>query len=141
MPMTSTQQALYQRIENYAFDEAPAAVPFHTKLGKDNGWSLRYTARAITQYRRFAFLAVAANHPVAPSDTVDQVWHLHLLHSRSYWGRFCEQVLAAPLHHQPTEGGEQEREKFEQWYTRTLECYREYFGEAPPADIWPAAIA
>ncbi len=41
------------------------------------------------EYRRFAFLAATAGHPVTPSDAVDQAWHLHLTYSRDYWDRFC----------------------------------------------------
>lgn len=90
----------------------------------------------IEEYRRFAFLAVAAGHPVSPSDAVDQVWHLHLLYTRNYWGEFCPRVLGTTLHHGPAQGGAQEQEKFSDWYAKTLSSYRTFFGE-PPADIWP----
>src|SRR5947199_354356 len=77
-------------------------------------------ARAIEEYRRFAFLAVAAGHPVSPSDAVDQVWHLHLLYTRSYWVQFCGEVLGKPLHHEPSTGGGGEAAKFDAWYGQTL---------------------
>jgi hypothetical protein len=47
-------------------------------------------------------------------------------------------VLNQPLHHQPTQGGEAEREKFREQYARTLESYVHLFGETPPKAIWPA---
>ena len=102
----------------------------------ENGWSRRLADRAIEEYKRFMFLAVVAGHPVTPSDQVDQVWHLHLLYTRSYWDRFCGEVLGRPVHHGPTKGGTQESSKFEQWYERTLASYRTVFGE-PPSDLWP----
>ena len=48
-------------------------------------------------------------------------------------------MLGRPLHHGPTKGGDMERMKFNDWYDRTRESYRRFFGQDPPADIWPAA--
>ena len=129
--------ALYERIQKFRFDEGEAAFPFVSRLERENGWSRAYAVRAITEYRKFVFLALAAGHPVSPSDQVDQVWHLHLLNTRSYWDRFCRQTLGRALHHEPTKGGKNEKDKFGDWYAATLESYRRYFGEAAPAGIWP----
>ena len=137
--MNPEQKELYQRICAFRFDEGGTVFPFAARLARDNGWSVGYTARVITEYRRFAFLAVAAGHPVSPSDQVDQAWHMHLLYTKSYWQRFCGKVLNRPLHHEPTQGGSQERNKFHTWYERTLESYGRFFEPEPPADIWPDA--
>src|SRR6185436_1785141 len=59
----------------------------------------------------------------------------------NYWKVFCPEILGQPLHHQPTKGGNDEREKFEGWYRQTLESYRKFFGEEPPRDIWPTPEA
>jgi hypothetical protein len=122
----------------FSFDEGTPALPFEARLARENGWTRDYTRRAIEEYRRFMFLAAVAGHPVTPSDQVDQVWHLHLLYTRSYWDRFCKVVLQQRVDHEPTEGGREEGRKFLRWYGRTLASYCRYFGE-PPADIWPAA--
>ena len=135
--MTPEQQNLYDRIRRYSFGDEEAAFPFSARLARENGWSAGHAARAIDEYQKFAFLAVAAGHPVTPSDQVDQVWHLHLLYTRSYWNCFCREILRMRLHHGPTQGGETEREKFHDWYSRTLESYRRLFGTDPPADFWP----
>ena len=137
LSMTTEQQDLYERIKAFRFDDDTAVFPFASRLARDNGWSKGYTTRVISEYRKFAFLAVAAGHPVTPSDQVDQAWHLHLLYTRSYWNRFCKEALGKPLHHGPTKGGGEEREKFNEWYGETLESYRRFFGEDPPDDIWP----
>jgi len=134
---TAEQRRLLDRIRAFAFDEAEVAFPFAARLARENCWSRRYAERAIEEYRRFMFLAVAAGHPVTPSDQVDQVWHLHLLYTRSYWDEFCGAVLGEPIHHGPTRGGHQESAKFHAWYDRTLESYRRMFGVRPPPDIWP----
>lgn len=135
--MTSEQQALYQRIQTFSFHDGPVKFPFAARLARDNGWSAGYAARVITEYRRFAFLAMVAGHPVTPSDQVDQVWHLHLLYTESYWDRFCRGTLGKPLHHHPTKGGSGERGKFDDWYENTLSSYRRLLGNEPPSDIWP----
>ena len=137
--MSPEQRELFKRVRDFRFDEGGMAFPFAARLARDNGWATGYTARVITEYRRFAFLAVAAGHPVTPSDQVDQVWHLHLLYTRSYWQRLCNGVLKTPLHHEPTRGSSKERGKFDDWYARTLESYRRFFGQEPPRDIWPDA--
>ena len=137
--MNSEQQRLWERIKSFRFDEGEAAFPFVSRLARDNGWSSAYAVRAITEYRKFVFLAIAAGHPVTPSDQVDQVWHLHLLYTRSYWERFCRETLGRPLHHEPTKGGKSEKDKFGRWYAATIESYRRNCGDEPPADVWPEA--
>lgn len=135
--MTAEQRQLWERIQAFSFDDGNPAFSFAARLARDNGWTAAYTARVIREYRRFAFLAVAAGHPVSPSDQVDQAWHLHLLYTRNYWDRFCGETLGKTLHHGPTEGGESERDKFDDWYRKTLDSYHRFFGQEPSVDIWP----
>lgn len=47
-------------------------LTFSQRLARDNCWSLNYAQRVIKEYKKFAFLAVCAGHPVTPSDQVDQ---------------------------------------------------------------------
>jgi hypothetical protein len=135
--MNIDQAELYERIQAFSLDNPDAQLSFSNRLARDNGWSLEYTRQAIEEYQKFAFLAVAAGHPVTPSDQVDQVWHLHLTYTRSYWEEFCSQVLKTPLHHEPTSGGQSENQKFNDWYSQTLESYEQFFGQTPPVEIWP----
>jgi uncharacterized protein (TIGR04222 family) len=76
---------------------------------------------------------------MCPSEQVDAAWHMHLTYTRSYWKRFCGDVLARPLHHDPTAGGPVEADKHLRMYEDTLAAYREAFGRVPPADVWPPA--
>jgi len=137
--MNSQQIELYQRIQAFSLDQVDNPFPFSKRLARDNRWSQEFAHRVIEEYKKFTFLAVSADHPVTPSDQVDQVWHLHLSYTRSYWEEFCPQVLERSLHHDPTRGGEAEDQKFEDWYNRTLESYEQFFEQTPPTDIWPAA--
>ena len=132
-------QKLWERIEGFSFDTGPTTYSFWARLASENGWSMPFAAHAIAEYRRFLYLAVTAGHPVSPSDHVDQVWHLHLLYTESYWNRLCGDILGIPLHHHPSVGGAVERQKFDGWYRNTLASYRRLFLEEPPGDIWPDA--
>ncbi|MCE2838867.1 MAG: hypothetical protein LW834_18260, partial [Cyanobium sp. 49614_E6] len=138
--LTDQQQDLYLRLQNYCFDAPGGAITFAAKLACEQGWSAAKSERVLGEYRRFLFLAIAAGHPVSPSKAVDQAWHQHLLDTRSYWQEFCPRVLGQPLHHTPSRGGEEERQRLGECYRRTLASYRAFFGEAPPADLWPAAL-
>jgi len=139
--ITDYRQELYLRLQSYCFDTPGGAVTFAAKLACEQGWSAAKSERVLGEYRRFLFLAMEAGHPVSPSRAVDLAWHQHLLDTRSYWQDFCPRVLGRPLHHTPSRGGEEERQRLEECYHRTLGSYRAFFGEAPPTDLWPAAEA
>ncbi|KYF76516.1 hypothetical protein BE11_41225 [Sorangium cellulosum] len=139
--MNPQQAEIYARIEALPLDAESASFPFTARLAAGNGWSVPFARRAVAEYRRFLLLAATAGHPVSPSDEIDQVWHLHLLYTRSYWEDLCGRALRRPLHHEPTRGGREEQAKLADWYARTLESYRRVFGEEPPPDLWPAPAA
>ena len=133
---TPEVQALWEKLKSFQLDDNNAVFDFSARLSKENGWSREFTTRAIQEYKRFLLLAMHAGHPVTPAEAVDQVWHLHLVYTRSYWQVLCSQILGRPLHHEPTKGGAMEGGKFREQYQRTLDSYRRLFGEEPPADIW-----
>lgn len=139
--MNAQQLEVYQRIQQFSLDEPGAVFPFSQRLARDNGWTAQYTQRVIDEYKKFLVLAAIAGHPITPSEQVDQVWHLHLTYTRSYWDQLCAETLQKPLHHHPTRGGVSEYEKFYKWYSETLISYEKLFNQAPPTDIWaPSAI-
>lgn len=137
--MTPSGINLLDRILAFEFDEGREELTFQARLARENGWSHEFAGRVLGEYKRFVFMAMTAGHPVTPSDQVDQAWHLHLTYTHSYWDKFCGETLGKPLHHNPTQGGKAEGEKFDQWYNRTKESYLRLFGQPPPEDIWPAA--
>lgn len=129
---------MYEKIQRFELDRPGDAFPFSARLASENGWSRAYALKVIEEYRRFVCLMATAAHPVTPSEAVDQVWHLHMTYTRSYWDGLCKEIVGRPLHHDPTRGGSDESAKFTDWYARTLETYRRVFGHTPPADIWPS---
>jgi uncharacterized protein (TIGR04222 family) len=137
--MTPDQAALWERIEAFDIDGGdPPALRFAVRLARENSWSRAFADRAVREYKRFVFLTMTAGRPMCPSEQVDQVWHLHLTYTRSYWQRFCGDVLQGPLHHEPTRGGEAEGRKHWAMYADTLATYEETFGGPPPGDLWPS---
>jgi uncharacterized protein (TIGR04222 family) len=138
--MNSSELELYQRLQHFEFEQAAAKLSFSQRLAREQNWSPLYTQRVLNEYKKFAFLAVVADHVVTPSEQVDQAWHLHLTYTRSYWQEFCPQILGQPLHHEPTIGGQAEQQKFFVHYNQTLKSYHQFFGHQPPADIWPSAV-
>lgn len=129
-------ESFYRSILEFEFDEPGVSLTFSQRLAKDNGWSEPFANRVIEEYKKFVYMAVAAGHPVCPSDEVDEAWHLHLTYTRSYWQRLCP-LLGRPLHHHPTQGGPAELKKHVAWYQQTLASYRRLFDSEPPRDIWP----
>jgi uncharacterized protein (TIGR04222 family) len=136
-PMNEQHQKLYQQIQDYSLDQPEDPFPFTKRLARENKWSLDYAQQVIAEYKKFVFLAIVADHVVTPSDQVDQVWHLHLTYTRSYWQEFCSQILQMPLHHEPSRGGHQEQTKYRQYYQQTLDSYEFFLGQKPPTSIWP----
>jgi len=131
-----SEHALWQRLCAHRFEHPEQGLDFTRRLAREQGWSLTQARAAIDEYRRFCFLACVNDVQVTPSAEVDEVWHLHLIHSHDYWRRFCPQVLGMDLHHGPTRGGSLEARRHRDQYAQTLALYEQWFG-APPEPWWP----
>jgi hypothetical protein len=135
--LTPPIRELWARIERHDF-EPGLALDFTRRLARDRDWSLVFARGAITEYRRFCFLAVTAGESRTPSEQVDEVWHQHLTYSRDYWDVWCADVLRVRLHHDPTRGGPAEQRRYRAQYASTLAHYETVFGP-PDACYWPAS--
>jgi hypothetical protein len=135
--MDARAQSLLVKLQSFPLDEPGASRPFSARLREENGWNEGFTCRAVDEYRRFLVLAAVAGHRVSPSPMVDEVWHLHLLYTRSYWDELCGKVLGFPLHHEPSRG-RTDGTALAADYVRTLSSYERLFSEAPPPDLWPS---
>ena len=131
------QVALWNKIKAFQLDDPQSAYTFTERLARENGWLLSYSLSAVEEYKKFIFLLCIADHPLTPSDQVDQVWHLHLLYTQSYWIDFCKNTIDREIHHGPTKGGTKEKDKFDNWYKLTKDLYTSEFGQIPPIQIWP----
>ena len=135
--MITDEKLLWKQLEDFPLNDS--APNFTSRLAQENNWSLQFAERVITAYKKFIFLCMVSPQQVTPSDAVDQAWHLHMTYTTSYWTELCAHILGRQLHHHPTKGGPEEKEKFFYQYDATLLLYQEKFEEAPPADIWPPA--
>ena len=135
--MTNEQALLWAKIQAFELDDSENSLTFTDRLARENGWSLELSLRTIREYKKFIFLICISNEPITPSDQVDQVWHLHLLYTQSYWMEFCRDTLGKQIHHGPTKGGKKETSKYTDWYEKTLHLYETIFHQLPPKDIWP----
>lgn len=135
--MTVQEKTLWIKILHFPLDEPGAAFNFSQKLAKEQNWSSAYTRRATDEYRKFIFLCCVAENGASPSKVVDEVWHLHLTYTQSYWIHFCKNTLEKDIHHHPSRGGTAENHKHEEWYRDTIQLYEKIFGSSPPSDIWP----
>lgn len=130
----NTRTGLFKKITDLPLDQGKTRG-FSSQLRQDYGWSRHYTQRAIEEYRRFLWIAATSGQEVTPSKVVDQIWHLHILHTRSYYDDLCRDMLGYVLHHNPGDGSAAD-ERFPENYRATLALYEAAFGP-PPADIWP----
>jgi uncharacterized protein (TIGR04222 family) len=133
---TPEARALWERISQHAFSDTECRTDFAHKLMQQQGWTRDQAQAAIEEYRRFCFLACIEPKFSAPSDQVDQVWHLHLTYTRDYWNVWCSEVLRTPLHHEPSRGGAVQLAHHRHHYAETLARYERWFG-APPEPWWP----
>lgn len=134
--MNDEQSLLWDKIQNFEIDDIDSSFTFTARLARENSWSLEYALRAVFEYKKFIFLITISDLPQTPSDEIDQVWHLHLLYTESYWIDLCENIINKNIHHGPTKGAE-ERGLFKEQYVKTLDFYKSIFNEYPPKDIWP----
>lgn len=135
--MNKDEKLLWEKITHFKFDDDSVDFRFSHRLARENNWSLKYAEDVIEEYKKFIFLCCLTKVGVTPSDQVDQVWHLHLTFTKSYWIDFCQKTLEKEIHHNPTKGGIQENKKFDDFYTQTKEEYRRLFNSEPPLSIWP----
>ncbi len=137
--MKSLDRDLWEKIKDFEISDPNADFSFTDRLARENSWTLEYAISTILEYKKFMFLNCIAKHPLTPSDQVDQVWHLHLIYTESYWTDFCKNTIRKNIHHGPTKGGESEKAKYNNWYEATKELYQSTFKTDPPEDIWPSS--
>lgn len=135
--MPLTQPKRFEAICQFSLDDDESEFPFSLKLAKEQGWDYGFTLRAMEEYKRFMYLCTVRTKTTSPSVCVDQVWHMHLLYTRSYWDVFCAQVLEKRIHHGPSTGGKISREIHILAYSETLNSYFEEFDEPAPVEFWP----
>ncbi len=132
MPLTNVD--LYNRLETFKVDDGSAPKSFLKRLQKSHGWSADFAEQAMREYLRFIYLATVSTAGVSPSKAIDEVWHLHLTFTRSYWSDLCKDILDKDIHHEPGSG--LPGESFRDVFAETLALYATEFDEPAPAEVW-----
>jgi hypothetical protein len=128
---------LWQRIQGFEIDNPNDTFPFSARLARDGDWSPEKARVAIEEYKRFIYLSCVAAAPLAPPKAVSQVWHCHILDTRSYWTDLCEGVLGRPIHHDPAERSAARAYHPLDLYAEARSLYEREFGCTPPVEFWP----
>ncbi len=101
------------------------------------GWSLDFTKRVATEYRKYLVLCKEYPHAaLVPSSFVDDFWHFHILDTLKYQSD-CGRYFGYFLHHFPYFGirGEEDKKNLKSAWTESLAIYKTHFGKMPE-DLW-----
>lgn len=131
--MTTDQQILWKKTEQFDLDHPLSEYGFSTRLARENYWTKNFTEQAILEYKKFMFLAATSDRMVSPSAIVDTVWHQHLIFTQSYQ-EFCD-LLEKQIQHIPSTHNREDFQKFKHAKERTTILYETFFGKQPQA-IW-----
>ena len=137
--ITLQNDPLWSRLQEFSLDHPAADFPFSKKLAEEEHWTENFTKKAIDEYKKFVYLCCKLPNGASPSEIIDKVWHMHLIYTQNYWEEFCPDILQQKLHHHPSKGGGNEKEKHRNWFKETLENYQQIFGQQPPEDVWRPA--
>ena len=110
-----------------SFDYVAAARTSRGALARLSEAQIRTLAE---RYRRFlALKARNPDHPIAPTEIIDEMWHLHMLHPRAYH-RDCMAFFGFILDHTPGYGADEAtRPALERTFHRTAELWQRAYGE------------
>lgn len=107
-------------------------TPHGYKLEKEHGWSIEKINHTIALYKEWLALQVHYEElSFAPSELVDEFWHIHILDTRKYFAD-CQKIKGDFIHHYPYFGlTEQENEiVLEQGFELTKKLYAYHFGRS-----------
>lgn len=105
------------------------------KLARRNpaDWPAERLALADREYRRFLDLRrLGIVRALVPSETMDAVWHEHILDTRNY-AVDMERIFGTFVHHEPNyEDDSHVRAAMDDALEATMRAYEALFGEAMP---------
>ena len=107
-------------------------TPHGYKLEKEYGWSLEKINQAMQFYKEWLALQVHYEDlSFAPSELIDEFWHVHILDTRKYLAD-CQKIKGELIHHYPYFGlTEQENEiVLEQGFELTKKLYQHHFSRS-----------
>ena len=127
-------QDLWNRIAGFPLDDPSSLFPYSKKLATEQNWTEDLALRVIAEYKKFLYLAIAEPDGASPSPIVDEAWHLHITYTEGY-ADFCTAVAGRFIHHHPSKGGAEEKERHKKWYAQSLDNYAKHFDYKPQSII------
>ena len=101
-------------------------------LGKDV--SREFAGRLEVEFKRYmSMIAMGQGAGMGPSRVLDMYWHQFMLDTREY-KKFCSEIFGRFMDHVPSTS--ETKEDARASYVRSLETYRQMFGEPDPV-MWP----
>lgn len=122
----SAIDSIMKRVEHIDF------VPHGYKLQREYGWSETKINHTIKLYKEWLVLQVLYEDlSFAPSELVDEFWHVHILDTRKYMSD-CNLIKGEFIHHYPYFGlTDQENETvLESGFGLTKKLYQHHFGHS-----------
>jgi hypothetical protein len=97
---------------------------------KGMGWSKKEANFFENKYKNFLKLIVKYRGatPIVPTGEIDAVWHQHILFTRSYFAD-CKSIFGQYLHHNPSDGTKETKNKLTGSFVETSKLYFLEFGE------------
>ncbi len=97
----------------------------------------QYVERMAHEYRRFIGIIAAYPKDRFPiSETVDKIWHTHILFTRDYMAMSLA-TRGEYINHDPVLDNDHKMSIEPYYHKGTLVRYRELYGEAAPRFWWP----
>ncbi len=107
-------------------------TPHGYKLHKEHDWSESKINHAITIYKEWLVLQVLYEDlSFAPSELVDEFWHIHILDTRKYMVD-CNTIKGEFIHHYPYFGltAQENEAVLESGFELTKKLYEHHFGHS-----------
>jgi hypothetical protein len=110
------------RVMSFQFD------PLVYRMVDKYKWTETESRECFEDLKRFLYMAVIADKPVAPTEKLDEMWHNFILYTMDY-AEFCTMYLGMFVHHRPRRRDDPKSTR--NMRQETLDFARELFGHLP----------
>lgn len=116
------------RSVNLSFVMAYAFDPLVYRMVDKYKWSEVEARECFEDLKKFLYMAVIADKPVAPTEKLDEMWHNFILYTLDY-DEFCKTRLGMFVHHRPRRRDDPKSTR--NMRQETLDFAHELFGSLP----------
>lgn len=91
---------LFDQTKSVAVPDEMAALLIKDRQKKFPEWDDDYCRRGVDQMAGFLAACAVTTEPLAPSEIVDEFWHVFIVRTLPY-AEFCNQIAGRFIHHVP----------------------------------------